>query len=333
MRSKITIEIGSFYTKIYKEKQDIVLYEPTLIIIKNHNYKNPIAYGLSAESMLDKLSADYEAIRPIGYSSIVDQDALVALLGYFIKKIKEPYELNPNVILSIQLGSDRHLMKEYLDVFDRLNIYNVEFVETPVLSLIGAGANITETNSAMLIDLGYSQTTVCALTLDGVINGASIDLGGKTLNNNIKSYIEQTKTITFADYDIEKMKIKLSGLIENDNTQSKYQGRQTYSGQLRCVTISCNDIYKPVHQYIEKVVDFIKIIIKNLPSGAINDFKVNGIYLTGGGSHIYGLKDHLESELGYTINYSYQGELSSIFGGGYLLNNKKLLNKIKLKNN
>ena len=48
MNSKIAIEIGTSYTKIFKSHSDVVLYEPTVIAIKNGNYKKPVAIGEEA---------------------------------------------------------------------------------------------------------------------------------------------------------------------------------------------------------------------------------------------------------------------------------------------
>ena len=44
MKNKISIDLGSAFTKIYKSNADIVLYEPTAIAIENNNYKKALDF-------------------------------------------------------------------------------------------------------------------------------------------------------------------------------------------------------------------------------------------------------------------------------------------------
>ena len=48
MRSKLVIDLGSCYTKIYKAGADVVLCEPTLIAINAGDYKRPAGVGKAA---------------------------------------------------------------------------------------------------------------------------------------------------------------------------------------------------------------------------------------------------------------------------------------------
>jgi hypothetical protein len=98
---KIAIEIGTYYTKIFKSHQDVVLYEPTLIAIHKNNYKKPIAVGYEAEKLLGKAGEKVRVIRPVNNTTITDYKALCSLLNAFINKIKngQDFSFDASVIL------------------------------------------------------------------------------------------------------------------------------------------------------------------------------------------------------------------------------------------
>lgn len=333
LKSKIVIDLGSCYTKIFKSNADIVLYEPTLIIIDQHNYRKVVAVGNDAEKKIGKTTPNMQVIRPVNNASIVDEKALIALLEAFIKKIKTPTEPKPNVILSVQLGIDRRTIKAFEQAFNKAGLYNLEFVETPVLSLLGVNAPIGDFKSSFLIDFGSSQTTICALTLEGVISGVSIDIGGDNLNQRIQQYLQTNYDLDVPDNQIEKLKNKIASLVENDRTNFRVNGKSYTTSKPKMEYVTASQIYEPIKSFIDDVIGVIDLIIKKLPNETLIETQNNGIFLTGGGSKIYGLTDYLFSKLQIKTNFDYQGELASILGGGIVLNNKKLLQKIRLQIN
>ena len=66
-------------------------------------------------------------------------------------------DVNPEILVSVQCGSDREIIKNYERVFNSAGIYNIDYAEVPVLSLLGADAAITETKSFAVIDFGGEQ--------------------------------------------------------------------------------------------------------------------------------------------------------------------------------
>ena len=73
------------------------------------------------------------------------------------------------------------------------------------------------------------------------------------------------------------------------------------------------------------------MVFKKLPQEALMEIKRNGIYLTGGGSNLYGLVDYLNFALDFEIEKSEESNIACVIGGGKTIEDKSLLNKIKLK--
>ncbi len=331
MKAKIAIEIGTSYTKIFKSRAGVVLCEPTVIAIQKNNYKKPVAVGIEAEKLIGRVGEDIKIIRPVNNTTIINYKALCSLLTAFIAKIKNKGELNPDVILTVGCGSDREIMSHFENALNKVGLYNVSFVEAPVLALLGADAPLTDNSCHAVIDFGGGQTTVCVLNLSGVISGLSAEIGGNTLNKMIAKHVESQLNLTLSEKQVENMKETIASLISDDDSRTIVQGKETTSGKPRSLNVSASQISAPLEEYMQKMVEIINLVFSKLNSDCINQINKNGIYLTGGGSKLYGIDDYLTKKLGFTTNVVKEPELSIILGAGKVVNDKRLLNKLKLK--
>ena len=331
MRTEIAIEIGTSYTKIFKSKCDVVLYEPTIIAIKNGNYKKPYAVGNDALKLVGKTTNGIKIIRPVSAVEILDFNALTALLTAFVNKIRKPFESISRILLSVQCGSDGEVIKRFENALSCARLYNVNCVETPVLSVIGVGNTLSQTSANGIIDFGGGQTTICVLNLNGVISGVSVDYGGNDLNKNIIKHLEEEVNITISDSQAELLKKSVASLMQDDDTKTVVSGKETTTGKARTMLISASMIVKPVMEFVNKIAEIAVMVLNKIPDESIIELSRNGIILTGGGSNLYGLQDYMFNKLGYKIEMASEPDLSSIIGAGKVLSNKELFLKLKLK--
>ena len=331
MKPKIAIDIGTSYTKIYKSKADVVLCEPTCIAIKNKNYKTPFACGEEAYALIGQTPENVEIIFPVSSAEITDNKALVALLTHFIKKIKKPFELVQDALLSVGLGCNRETIKKFENALIGAKLFNVCYAEAPLLAILGAGEELSFDTPLAIIDFGGGQTTVCVLTKAGVISGVSAELGGNDLNKMIVTHLDKEHNLLISLNSAETLKTKLASLDEDDETKIVISGKDTLSGKQRVTQISANEIYKPVKEFTDKILKIVNVILSSLQSETLNKLSNSGIKLTGGGAGIYGICDYISSALDVKVERGNEWEIASIIGGGKLVENTELLEKLKLK--
>ncbi len=331
MKPKIAIDVGTSFTKIYKSKADVVLCEPTCIAIKNKNYKTPFACGKEAYDLIGNAPENVNIIFPVSSAEITDNKALIALLCHFIKKIKKPFEFIQDVLLSVGCGSNREMIKKFENALIGAKLYNVCYAESPLLSLIGAGEDLSQETPSAVIDFGGGQTTVCVLTKLGVISGVSAELGGNDLNDMIIKHLEEELNLLISSTSAETLKTKLSSLDEDDETKIVISGKDTLSGKQRVTQISANQIYKPVKEFVDKILKIVNVILSSLQSETLNKLAKNGVKLTGGGAGIYGLCDYISNALDVKVERGNEWDIASIIGAGKLVENGELLDKLKLQ--
>ena len=332
MRSKLVIDLGSCYTKIYKAGADVVLSEPTLIAINAGDYKRPAGVGKAAAELIGKTTEQTRLISPVSGSDIVDKKALVVLLTAFLKKIKEPFELKPSVYLCVNLGITREQMADFEEVFNKAGVYDVNFIESPILSAISATETISENRLFTVIDLGGVQTTIAALTVGGgVISGLSARLGGNDLTRSIITEAENSLNLSIGFSQAEAIKLSVASFCDGDVTKAVALGKDAQSGKTRSLNVSAADIYPCVKAYADKVINLTRAILQKLPKDLDDDIVKYGVVLTGGGSKIYGIDDYFSKELNLRVTVLDEGELSAVTGGGIALKNEKSLPDITLK--
>ncbi len=331
MRPKIALETGTSYTKIYKAHADVVLCEPSAIAIKNGNYKKPVAIGEDAYNLIGKTQSDVKVIFPVNHTEITNVKAYTAMVSGFINKVRKPYERIADAVLTVQCGSDREIIGKFERALNSIGVYNVETAETSILSVLGADLDISENSCKALIDFGGGQTTICVLTANGVISGVSAGIGGNTLNKMISSHVEKTLSITLPDTQVEFLKKSVASLVVDDDTKVVVSGKDTMTGKNRSLNVSASQIVEPIKEFLDKIIEILKMVFNKVPSESILEIQKNGVLLTGGGSKLYGLADYLAPILGYKVELVEEPDLSSIIGAGKLVEDKTLLNKLKLK--
>ena len=331
MRPKIAIETGTSYTKIYKARADVVLLEPSIIAIKNGNYKKPVAIGNEAYNLIGKAQDGVKIIYPVNHTEIVDVKAYSAMVSGFINKIRKPHEKISDALFTVGCGADREIISKFERALNGIGVYGVETAETSILSVLGADLAISENSCNALIDFGGGQTTICVLTANGVISGVSAGIGGNTLNKMISEHVEKTLNILLPDTQVEYLKKSVASLASDDDTKVVVSGKDTMTGKNRSINVSASQILPAVKEFLDKIIEISNMVFNKVPSESILEIQKNGVLLTGGGSKLYGLADYLSPILGYKVQLVDEPDLSSIIGAGKLVEDKTLLNKLKLK--
>ena len=331
MKPKIAIDIGTSYTKIYKSRSDVVLIEPTCIAIQNKNYKTPYAYGQEAYSLIGKTPENVEIIFPVNNTDIVDNKALVALISHFVKKVKTPFEVIKDALLTVECGSNREIIKKFENALIGAKIFNVCYAENPVLALLGVGEEISYETPSAVIDLGGGQTTICVLTKAGVISGASAEIGGNTLNKMIVKHVERELGLIISEHSAEVIKTQIASLNVDDETKTVINGKDILTGKQRVAQISANLIYPAVKEFFDKILNITNVIFSSLSSETIALLQKGGIYVTGGGVNVYGVDEYIGKALGIQTKIYPEAEIASIIGAGKLVESAELLDKLKLQ--
>lgn len=326
---KLAIDFGTSVTKIYKLGSGIVLAEATAVSVQKETGEIR-AFGDEAKKLLGKTAELTDICFPVYEGEIVNERYAAALIEYFLKKITGR-SFSVEALFCVPCGCTREARERYYRVAKSAGISRVNFAETPFLSVLGQNVPLSESNPVFAIDAGAGKTSVAAFSLDGIIAGLTMNVGGNNMDIHIIDHIAETFNLKIGSLTSEKLKNTVGSLIPNDNQSTIINGRDVTSGKPRSVAVSSEDVLFPIRIYVDKIVEYAEMILQKLPAEVSAAMCKNGIYLAGGLAGLAGYADYVAEKLQMETHTSSDAQMAVVLGGGRAVGNGSLLQKIAME--
>ena len=325
---KLAIDFGTAVTKIYKIGSGIVLAEPTCVTVQRDTGEIR-AFGNEAKRLLGKTAEGTEVRFPVYEGEIVYEELASALLEYFLKKVAKN-AFSVEALFCVPCGYRFESREKIYRIAKAAGINRVSFAEVPFLSVLGQDVPLSDSNPVFIIDIGAGVTSAAAFTLDGVIAGLSMNVGGNNMDIHIIDHIAETFNLKIGSLTSEKLKNTVGSLIEDDNQSTIINGRDITTGRPRSVSVSSSDIQFPISVYVDKILEYAELLLKKLPAEVSAAMCKNGVYLSGGVCKISGLADYVAERLQMEAHLSPDAQMAVVLGGGRTIGNAALLHKIRI---
>ncbi len=328
MALKAGIDIGTSTTSIYALGNGIVLQEPTVVALGGENGKSKVkAVGSEAKKLIGKTAENTRVFFPVFEGEVVNEKYAATMLTEYLRKIKFQ---RGGVVASVPCGAESSLIKKLDDVLTGAGATQTFFVETPVAAAIGQGIPLSESTPCFVIDMGGGVTDIAALSLDGIIAGVSVGMGGKNVDVWLIDYIAENYSLQIGLLTAERIKIQIGSLFENDSLSTVVNGRDLTTGTPRSIVIKADDIAEPVKRYYNKIFEIASSVLSKLPPEVSAEIRHSGIYVSGGASGIVGLETYYRKKFGMNINIAEESSSCVATGLGVLASNPELLKSLKI---
>lgn len=328
---RLAIDIGSFVTKIYMLGCGVVLSEATCVAVESEEGQLKIkAFGDRARALSGKAALNTHIVNPVTEGDISRPELLSALLSYFLEKIEVPRRKAKNceVMFVIPCGAKDELKEKYLDVADDCGIGRVYFTQTPFAAVLGHNVTLSETLPMFCLDVGYGITNIAVLSLDGIISGLSVNLGGGNVDVHLMDYMAENFRLKIGALTAERIKNTVGSLLEDDNKMTVADGRDLNSGNPSSVAVNSSQIEGVIRIYVDKILEYVTLVMSKLPAEVASAVMHGGVYLSGGLTKMDGFAEYVHKKLGIPVNVSEEPSLCSVIGGGVILSSDYLCSKI-----
>ncbi len=326
---KLAIDFGTSVTKIYKLGSGIVLAEATCVTVQKDTGEIR-AYGNDAKRLLGKTADQTDVCFPVYEGEIVSERLAGELLGYFLKKVVRG-AMSVEALFCVPCGFKTEAREKVYRVAKAAGVSRVNFAETPFLAALGQDVPLSESNPVFAIDIGAGVTSVATFSLDGIIAGISMNVGGNNMDIHIIDHIADKFNLKIGSLTSEKLKNTVGSLIEDDNQSTIINGRDITTGKPRSVSVSSQDIEFPVRIYIDKILEYAELILQKLPAEVSAAVGKNGVYLSGGVANLAGLAEYVSDKLQMEAHLSGDPQMAVVLGGGRAVGNGALLHRIRLE--
>lgn len=328
----IAIDLGSVNTVIYQLGSGVVLSEPSVVALSVNGKSSIRAVGSEAKKLIGKTAETTKIVFPIVEGEIADIKNATAMTENFLNKITlRKLSLRPKALVSVPCGIENDEIKKYAKVLSGAGVYNADFVESPILTALGLGIPVSESTPCFIIDVGGGTTNIAAVSLDGVIAGVNVNMGGRNVDAMIINRIADLFGLRIGMLTAEKIKTQIASLIEGDATRTVINGRDIESGKPRSVSVSASDVLLPVAAFFDKIFEIASMVMAKLPAEVSAEIRRSGVYFSGGVSRLPGLDGYFREHMAIRANVFEDPEMTAAIGGGILLGNEKLLKKLRIE--
>lgn len=326
---KFAIDFDSNITNIYKMGSGLVLSEPTVVAVDSGEKSIVKAIGSDANKLIGKTTKNTKTVFPVFEGEIVNETVATELLSGFLKKI-QAQKFNSETVFSVPCGIDYQMLEKYRRVAKGAGLYKTHFIEAPILSALGQRLPLSDSKPFFIIDMGGGTTNIGAVSLDGVIAGVSVNFGSNKISADIIDYIAERYGMQIGLLTAEKIKKEIGSLDETDGLSMIINGRNIKNGSPMALNIKAFDLYEPIKVYYDKIIEIATNVLKKLPPEVSAEVRRSGIYVSGVCSTIYKLQKYYDDKFDMQVNVAEKGGMCVVLGGGAVLANPTLLNKIKL---
>lgn len=282
---KLGIDLGTANTLVYVPGKGIVLNEPSVVAVSEHENKI-LAVGLEAKQMVGKTPDSIIAYRPMKDGVIADYRVTEAMLRYYIRKALPSWNIwKPDVMISVPAGVTSTERRAVVEAAIKAGARNAYVVKEPILAAIGAGVPIYEPRGHMIVDIGGGTTDVAVISLGGIVASTSVKCAGDKIDQAIADYIKKTYNLAVGDKTAEGVKIQIGSAVSLEEEFSMaIKGRDYLTGLPRTIEIKTNEIVTAVEGELRQMIRAIKDVLSETPPELAADIIDQGIIMSGGTS-------------------------------------------------
>ncbi len=294
----LSIDLGTANTLVYASGRGIVLNEPSVVALRTENGKPGkivVAVGKDAKAMLGRTPGTIEAIRPLKDGVIADFIVTEAMLQSFIKKAhgSRYFRPSPRVLVAVPYGSTQVERRAIRESAEGAGARKVFLIEEPMAAAIGAGLPVHEARGSMVVDIGGGTSEVAVISLNGIVYGVSIKVGGDTFDESIINYVRRNYGILIGEPTAERIKHEIGHAYPGESVEEiSVKGRNLSEGIPRTFTLNSNEILD---------ANTLKAALEQTPPELGSDIAERGIVLTGGGALLKGIDKLLMEETGLPV--------------------------------
>lgn len=325
---KLAIDMGSSMTKIYRADTNngIVLVEPSCVAVSGLE-ETVRALGKDAKNLLGKTADGTSVLYPIYEGEIVRPRLASIMLTEFLLRVgmKKSAFRRAQILMSVPCGISDVSLQAYIHLVEECGLKNVYFVEQPYLASMTLGLTSSAFEPVFCLDVGGGVTNVAVVSADGIVSGLSMNLGGNNMDMSIRLEMENAKRLQIGMLTAERIKNELVNLAPTAVRAVVAEGCSVDTFKPASVSVQTQDVRDCITRYLDKIVEYAVMVIRNLPAEVAGVVNRNGVCLSGGIMKIPGVAKYLGEALEMRYFVSEEPQFVTVQGAGALLLDKKLL--------
>ncbi len=330
---RLVIDFGSGYTKIYMPGCGVVLFEATCIAVEEMPGTHSVnikAYGDKAKALSGRAARTTHIKSPVSQGDIVDMNLALPLLRYFLEKIEIPARKarHAEALFLLPCGIKDDVVAKYKRLAEECGFANAYFSRVPFAIVLGHNISMSESRPVFCLDIGCTVSNLAAVSQDGIISGRSVYLGGKDIDICIMDDLAANHDFRIGALTAENLKNSVGSLLPDDNKMNNVYGRERSSGTPQTLSVYSGHLTGIISGHIDTIIKQAADMLASLSPDVSSAIMRSGIYLAGGMMKVDGVPEYIQEMLGIPVNMPEDPQLDAVIGGGTILADDKLLDRL-----
>jgi rod shape-determining protein MreB len=331
LSTDIGIDLGTANSLIYVRGKGIVVNEPSIIALEDEGEKI-VAIGNEAREMLGRTHRDIVTIRPLKDGVIADFEATEIMMRELIRKASINRMLIGRIVVDVPSGITEVEKRAVRDSAERAGAREVHLVAEAMAAAIGVGLEISAPVGNMIVDIGGGTSEIAVISLNGIVDHASIRVGGDEMNQAIMQYFKKNFNLLIGETTAEIIKCTIgSAMPLPEEIKYEVKGRDLVDGIPKTIEISSVEIREALNDAIQSIVEAVKMSLERIAPELASDILDRGIVLTGGGALLKNIDARMREETSLPVHISDDPLTCVVRGCGKILESFEQYEKVILK--
>ncbi len=323
----LAIDLGNNNT-LLSDGDQLLLDEPSYIVFDAVNNKVK-AIGDQAFDIFGKNHEDLRPVQPLKWGVIADYHSAYAMIAGMVSKTgrkRSVFSRYNEIIAGVPYAATAVEQRALREVLGQFNSRKCSLIYEPIAAAIGMGLNIREPEGKMLIDIGGGITEIVIISLSGVAVFRSIKVAGDTFTEVIQDYLRRKYNLQVGWKTAEQLKIRAGVLKDNIADMPSavmVKGKDLMLGLPVEKSIGPREVFNVLDRSFRFIEEQIVQALEVCPPELSADIYQNGIYVTGGGALLKGVKERLEQSIQIPVTLDPEPLLSVSRGISKVLSNTK----------
>jgi rod shape-determining protein MreB len=298
------IDLGNNNTLI-TDKSGIKANQPSYIVLDDSECVK--AVGESAYACWGKEHEALHPIKPLRGGVIADYKAADKMIKTFVEEVFGSSMFSKGfdqIVSGVPYHTTQVEREAFRNSLEQFRARHTGLLFEPLAAALGLDLNIAEPEGKMIVDIGGGITEIVVISLSGVAAFESIRTAGDAFDIAIQDYVRKNYQLLIGQKTAEEVKKKIGGVYQDIKQKPdavSLKGKSLEDGIPKAISVSYDEMVTILHPTFSEIELAIFKTLQNCPPELASDIYQSGIYITGGSSLLFGVKERLEKQTGLKV--------------------------------
>ncbi len=305
-RSKrLAVDLGNTNTMVGDE-DNVLLSQPSCIVFNTLN-NSVKAIGSKAYEMFEKTHDDLKPVKPLRGGVIADYQSASKLIQELIHRVCSVswFGSFDTIITGVPYHTTEVERRALRDAMEQFTARRHYLIYEPVAAALGLGLNIQAPEGKLVLDIGGGIAEIVVISLSGVAAFQSLKVAGDSFDMAIQDHFRRNYNMAIGMKTAEQVKIQVGSVIpnlENPPEPMLVRGKDLITGIPMIRKIDHYEVAEILDKSVTSVEHSLIQTLETCPPELAADIYESGLFVTGGGAMLRGLKPRLESRINLKVH-------------------------------